>query len=217
MLGISTGSFEVHYAMASGSDTIVTPDFRMQLTGPGLFEFAFSADTRGNTCVRSLPSNQGSLTISEVMGDGSYTVRPNESVEFRGGRISARDTDTATCGCPASGVPVMRAENKTVPTEAPSPVSSVEPPHPARPAGEPAVSVEAPLVFRGGDPQQEPAPDTAKLAMQSDQERAPLQASPPPAPATKEYKPTEPKAQPQPAEKKGFFSKLRGFFSGIFH
>jgi len=218
MLGVSTGSFEVHYALASGSDTIVTPDFRMQLIGPGLFEFAFSADTRGNTCVRSLPSNQGAVMISEVMGDGVYTVRPNESVEFRGGRISARDQVSPACGCPASGVPIMRAENK-VPTESPAPISSVEPPHPAPIPGEAAVSVEAPLVFRGGDPQQETAPpDTAKLAMQPDEQRAPLQASPPPAqPAAAGYKASDKKPQPQPTEKKGFFAKVRGFFSGIFH
>jgi len=218
MLGISTGAFEVHYAMAAGSDTIVTPDFRMQLTGPGLFEFAFSADTRGNTCVRSLPSNQGAVTIAEVMGDGTYTVRPNESVEFRGGRISARDQSLPpSCGCPATGVPVMRAENKPVPAEAPAPVSSVEPRHATPPAGDTAISVEAPLVFRGGDPQQEPAPDTAKLAMKADEQRAPLQASPPPSPAAQDYKGGEGRVQPRPAEKKGFFAKVRGFFSGIFH
>lgn len=222
MLGMSTGSFEVHYAMAAGSDTIVTPDFRMQLTGPGLFQFAFSADARGNTCVRSLPSNQGAVTVSEVMGDGSYVVRPNESVEFRGGRIAARDQSVPPgCGCPATGVPIMRAENKPPQAPiAPSPVSSVEPPHQALPPpGETAISVDAPLVFRG-EPSQQPAPEVANLAMKSEQPRAPLQAAPPPSsapPASEGYKVSDAKVQPRQSQKKGFFAKVKGFFGGIFH
>ncbi len=223
MLGVSTGSFEVHYAMAQGTDTIVTPDFRMQLTGPGLFDFAFSADARGNTCVRSLPSNQGSVLVTEVMGDGTYLVRPNEAVEFREGRIAARNQSGATCGCPNTGVPVMRAESKPPepPPAATTTASVAEPPQPtAPPQGQPAMSVEAPLVFSGAPPAQQQAPEVANLAMQSEPERAPLQATPPPtaaAPAPQGYKVSDAKMQNRREEKKGFFAKVRGFFGGIFH
>jgi AMIN domain len=221
MLGVSTGSFEVHYAMAQGSDTIVTPDFRMQLTGPGLFDFAFSADARGNTCVRSLPSNQGSVLVTEVMGDGTYLVRPNEGVEFREGRIAARGQSGASCGCPSTGVPVMRAESKPPEPPPATTTSVVEPPQQtAPPQGQPVMSVEAPLVFSGGPPAQQQAPEVANLAMQPEPERAPLQATPPPntpAPAAQGYKVSEAKLQNRPEEKKGFFAKMRGFFGGIFH
>lgn len=224
MLGVSTGAFEVHYALAQGSDTIVTPDFRMQLTGPGLFDFAFSADARGNTCVRSLPSNQGSVSVTEVMGDGTYLVRPNEAIEFREGRIAARNQSGATCGCPSTGVPVMRAENKPAePAPAPPTESVVEPPQQTPPPGQQAVSVDAPLVFSGAPPAQEqptPTPQVANLEIQPQPERAPLQAAPPAAataPAPQAYKVSDAKVQNRRDDKKGFFSKVRGFFGGLFH
>lgn len=223
MLGVSTGSFEVHYAIAQGTDTIVTPDFRMQLAGPGLFDFAFSADARGNTCVRSLPSNQGSVIVTEVMGDGTYQVRPNEAVEFREGRVTARTESGAMCGCPSTGVPVMRAENKP-PEPAPTATTAsvVEPPQQAQPPqGQPVMSVEAPLVFSGAPPASEQAaPEVANLAMKPEPERAPLQATPPPpspAPSSQAYKVADAKIQNRKEDKKGFFSKVRGFFGGLFH
>jgi len=223
MLGVSTGSFEVHYALASSTDTIVTPDFRMQLTGPGLFDFAFSVDARGNTCVQSLPSNQGAISISEVMGDGTYVVQPNQSIEFRGGRIAARSQASPNCGCPATGVPVMRAESKPPePQPTPAPAVSGTPTESGSSPGEAAVSVDAPLVFSGNAPPvepsaQEPPPQVANLNIHPEAERAPLQAAPPPQTPAQPYKVSDAKVQNRPSEKKGFFAKMRGFFGGIFH
>jgi hypothetical protein len=157
--------------------------------------------------------------VTEVMGDGSYVVRPNEAVEFREGRITARNESGATCGCPSTGVPVMRAENKP-PEPAPVPTTAavVEPPQQtAPPQGQPAMQVEAPLVFSGAAPTEQQAPEVASLSMQSDPERPPLQAAPPPAPPAQAYKVADAKVQNRREEKKGFFAKVRGFFGGIFH
>jgi hypothetical protein len=110
MLGMSTGALETNYTLNASADSVVTPDFRMLLSGPGEVNYAISANARGDTCVRALPGNTASVMVSELMGNGSYQVKANEQVFFRAGRLDQMETTVPDdCGCPPPEIPAMRA------------------------------------------------------------------------------------------------------------
>jgi hypothetical protein len=100
VLGLNAGAMELNYSLNSAADSLITPDFRLQLISPGTFHLAISVAGSGDTCMRTLPGNDASVFIAEMMGGGAYQLSPGRSVMFRAGKISGATDAPASCGCP---------------------------------------------------------------------------------------------------------------------
>lgn len=204
MLGMSTGALEAHYSLDAAADSILTPDFRILLAGPGEFHYGVSADSRGNTCIQSLPGNTASVIVSELLGDGTYQVKSTQQVMFHAGKLSAADTAApANCGCPPTTPPLMRASASTT-SDLRRPVPGSE--TAALPALKPDdihVQIDAPMVFRASDPPSVPPAPAEEASL------LPLRDIPLPASFDAVVVP------PKPVHH-SFFKRVKGFFSAVF-
>lgn len=127
LFSFGTGTLESRYSMAASADSIITPDLRFVITGPGEFDLDIGVTLTGDTCVRSHKESTGGVIVSEQMGDGSYQVKPSDFVLFPKGRMANVQVNppATACGCPA---PRQRPtiSNPPEPT-APAPRASGQP------------------------------------------------------------------------------------------
>lgn len=228
-LGMGTGTVEGDYPLPASADSIMTPDFRIVVSGPGQARISVSTNARGDTCVRSL-GEQSYVVVTELMGNQTYRVKANEQVFFPGAQIDKATADLPmTCGCSAPE-PIKRAENPVPPEPKPATEtvaavavnSEAGPPNPETPLppskpGQVNIQVDAPFVFHGD----EPAPDVTATLARVHMERLPWPQVPavtaqPPAPSKPETEAGVKVEAAQSPKRKGFFGKIGSFFAAIF-
>ena len=242
MLGMNTGAMETHYQLQESSDSVLTPDFRIVLPGPGEFDFAIRADAHGNTCVSSMPGSTASVVVAELLGNGTYEIKPDDQVLFRQGRLETVETPVAACGCPARQEPVLRASvdpSAVVPDEKAGTTLQLKNSS-GHSNGQLQSTPDDPSgnADQGG-PETEPLPKTKPGEMKVEVEaplvfsgkaRTKTRTSVPPAPLLEaaslpfSARPSDPlpplvvlppQPDPKPANK-GFLRKIKGFLGAIF-
>jgi len=202
MMALDHGALEASFATGQNSDTVLTPDFRILIGGPGSSEVKVRLGQHGDTCVDNPGANAPYVVVSSVFEGGAYRVQPGQRVMFQHGSLNeVVDQEKEPCGCP----PEARPGTNDFPLAQSAGLAPLEKPAPAPQAGvvtpeKPHQHLDQPLVY------------TAPAA-------APGQAPQPPAAAPASASPaqTAPPAAPAPAKKKGgFFHGIGRFFRKIF-
>lgn len=223
MFAMSAGSLEGEYPLPATADAVLTPDFRILISGPASVQVSVTANQNGDACVRSR-GDDSYVVVSELIGDDFYRLKPNEQVVFRAGHVKNPEVNgVMTCGCPAPApVEIQRAETTPAPTSPPptpeqkaaavaaiqnepavAAAASAAAALPPQPQGQVQVQVDAPMIFQGtGAP-----PDVTATLARVHVEHLPwpqtFEVGPQaPSPSRK------PKPQTVGTQKKGFFHKL---------
>lgn len=204
MIAMDSGAIEAGFATGHNSDVILTPDFRILISGPGTAAVQVRLGAKGDTCVDNRGPNAAYVTVSSIFEGGIYRVQPDQRVMFQHGSLrEVVDHETESCGCPPE-TPKSPAANEFPVAQsmglAPAPVpSNVEPP------GKEAGQVTTQFSYDGAKPDQPPVsgPSTASASGKPPAAQAPVPVPPP-------------KSAAKPEEKHGFFGSIGHFFKKIF-
>jgi hypothetical protein len=201
MMALGQGALEASFATGHNSDVIMTPDFRILISGPGTAAVQVRLGTKGDTCVDNRGANAPYVTVSSVFEGGVYRIQPNQRVMFQHGSLrEVVDNEKESCGCPPEE-PKSPADN-AFPLAQSAGLAPLAQPSNVEPPGKEAGQVSTQFAYDGTKPAaisaggQPPVPPPAPTA--------PVAAQPAPKPA--------PKAEAKP----GFFGKVGRFFRKIF-
>jgi len=213
MMAIDHGAIEADFAAAHNSDILLTPDFRILISGPGAAEVKVRLGQHGDTCVDNPGANAPYVLVTSVFDGGAYRVQPGQRVMFQHGSLQeVVDQEKEPCGCLPAPQPGSNefpaAQSAGLAPLTPAPPPPVAPPPPAATASAPSTAQipSEPLVYPPTATQAPPSPPSAQPAPNLPSPRATqrvAQPSPAPPPTQKQDKP-------------GFFKRVGRFFKRIF-
>jgi hypothetical protein len=201
MMALDHGAIEADFAAAQNSDVLLTPDFRILISGPGAAEVKVRLGQHGDTCVDNPGLNAPYVLVTSVFDGGAYRVQPGQRVMFQHGSLQeVVDQEKEPCGC----LPAPQPGSNEFPAAQSAGLAPLQPPA-SSPAPPPATTAPStseipnePLVYP--PPTAQPAPN-----IQSPPRNTTPIAQPSPVPARGDK-------QKQP----GFFRRVGRFFKHIF-
>ena len=193
LMALDHGAIEANFSTGRNSDLVLTPDFRILISGPGTANFKLRLGSQGDTCVDNSGANAPYVLVTSQFGDGTYRVQPGQRVMFEHGSVhEVVDQEKEPCGCP----PAVKAGSNEFPlaqSEGLNPLPKVAPVPPPANNGSSA-SMNLPLVYNSAEHAPKPAP-------------APPEAAPAPALAS---------APAAHKPRRGFFRSIGHFFRVFF-
>ena len=101
MMAMDHGAIEASFATGRNSDVLLTPDFRILISGPGAADVKIRLGQHGDTCVDNAGKGAPYVLVSSVFEDGIYHVQPGQRVMFQHGSVrEVVDNEKEPCGCP---------------------------------------------------------------------------------------------------------------------
>lgn len=127
LFAMSSGSFEGDYDLPATADSVLTPDFRILISGPAKVDLSITATNTGDACIRSR-GNDSYVVVSELMGNDFFRVEPNQQVIFHAGHAKDPEVNNEmVCGCPAPAPVQVEQAQAPPPASATMPASNPEP------------------------------------------------------------------------------------------
>jgi hypothetical protein len=197
MMALDRGALEASFSTGQNSDVILTPDFRIVISGPGTASVQVRLGPGGDTCVDNRGPDAPYVSVSSIFDGGFYRVHPDQRVLFEGGKLGeVVDTEKEPCGCPPE-TPAPTGSYNDFPL-AQSEGLAPSPPPRANAAAPGVIGAQATvqLSYDGTKPTEAAA--SAKTAET-------VLPPPPPVPPA-----------PKPKAKGGFFHHLGNFFRNLF-
>jgi hypothetical protein len=106
MMALDRGALETNFATQKNSDIILTPDFRIVISGPGSSAVQVRLGDKGDTCVDNHGVNPPYVLVTSVFDGNVYRVQSNQRVMFQHGSLNeVIDSEKESCGCPPEEPP----------------------------------------------------------------------------------------------------------------
>lgn len=198
LMALDHGAIEADFTTGRNSDMVLTPDFRILISGPGTANLKLRLGDKGDTCLDNAGVNAPYVLVSSLFGDGMYRVQPGQRVLFEHGSVhEVVDREKEPCGCP----PAVKAGSNEFPLAQSEGLAPLAKPAPAPPAENgPNAKMSLPLVYNSAAHAPKPAPIAPEAAPASSATPAPsLNAK------AAKHKP-----------RRGFFRSIGHFFRRVF-
>jgi hypothetical protein len=219
LMAMDHGAVEASFATGRNSDFVLTPDFRILISGPGAAEVKVRLGLNGDTCVdnaeihgdsssppgRNAGVNAPYVLVTSVFDGGAYRVQAGQRVMFQHGSLrEVVDQEKEPCGCPPAGkggndFPLAQSEG-LAPTLSPGPIPKGQLGHEAQTTETLAYNAAEHAPASGDAAQAAAAPAAAQPAAVAPVNPAENAAANPPG----------------PQKKPGLFKRVGKFFRKVF-
>ncbi len=200
MMALDHGALEANMRTGQNSDIVLTPDFRILISGPGVAAVRVRLGADGDTCVDNHGVDAPYVTVNGLFDGGVYRVQADQHVMFQHGSLKqVVDNEKEPCGCPVE-TPETLAAGNAFPLAQSAGLTGAPPPreNPAAP-GVVGPQAKATLNYDGTKPKE----PEAKVEMA--RPITPVITAPPPA-----------ASQKKKARSNNLFVKIGHMFRNIF-